>query len=96
MGASTLRGRVSRHNFAKFPPKLPDIERIWMLFIDRKRKFYLKCMLCDILHFEVLELFSLRRKKIYLTKNGQSLLAHQDWQIKQSDWLIKPNPARNC
>ena len=38
-------------------------------------------MLFEILHFEFVEVFNLRRKKIDLTKTSQSLLAHQDWQI---------------
>ena len=38
--------------------------------------FISNCMLCEILYFEFLEeLFSLRRKKIDLTKTGQSLWA---------------------
>ena len=64
-------------------------------FIDRKSKFYLKCVLCEIYHFEfwtslVSEGGNLPNQEL------AAFLGSPGPAIKLSDWLIKSNPARTC
>ena len=63
------QGDGSYSNTILFLDVMPNIPYL----LIENGNFISNCMLCEILHFDFLELFSLRRKKIDLTKTGHSL-----------------------